>query len=315
MERARSACQSLAAFGVWAGWSLTVVGLVEGLVRAAGAVTALEITPVRRVAVLAQSVGVMICWLVAGWGTCFLSRLTAASKIAYLERFSRAADELALQMVRAISLLESHNAGLGKRTEIASSADIPHTGRAVALAEIERATRSAQWAEAEGLIAEFEARFPGDSQPAELRQDLAAARRRVIQHGLAQLDAARKANDAEGLLELYPAVASTLDEEARGSLASEVAGWFLTLIHRRLRAGKIQADLVQLAGRFAETFATTVEGASVRASLSTLRRSVGLCPRCAQPYNGDAEACPACLGETATPPGAGATKAEPTRIL
>ena len=30
--------------------------------------------------------------------------------------------------------------------------------------------------------------------------------------------------------------------------------------------------------------ATTVEGASVRASLPTLRRSVGLCPRCAQPY-------------------------------
>ena len=32
------------------------------------------------------------------------------------------------------------------------------------------------------------------------------------------------------------------------------------------------------AARFAETFATTVEGASVRASLPTLRRSVGLCP-------------------------------------
>ena len=53
--------------------------------------------------------------------------------------------------------------------------------------------------------------------------------------------------------------------------------------------------MVQLAARFAESFAATVEGASVRASLPTLRRSVGLCPRCAQPYIGVADACPNCL--------------------
>ena len=53
--------------------------------------------------------------------------------------------------------------------------------------------------------------------------------------------------------------------------------------------------MVQLAARFAENFAATVEGASVRASLPTLRRSVGLCPRCAQPYIGVADACPNCL--------------------
>jgi hypothetical protein len=218
-------------------------------------------------------------------------------------------------MTRAISLLESYAEVLEKLSEIDPTADFPHRAKALALAAVERATRSSQWAEAEGLIEEFEARFPGDSQAAELRQDLAAVRRGAIEHGLAQLDAARNSNDAAGVLELYPAVASTLDEEARRSLASDLAGWFLSLIHRRLRAGRIQADLVQLAGRFAETFAATVEGASVRASLSTLRRSVGLCPRCAQPYVGIAEACPACLGKTASPPGASAASAEPTRTL
>ena len=84
------------------------------------------------------------------------------------------------------------------------------------------------------------------------------------------------------------------DQEQRAALDRDLARWFLTLIHRRLRTGKVQADVVQLAARFAETFAATVEGASVRASLPTLRRSVGLCPRCAQPYTGVADACPNC---------------------
>jgi hypothetical protein len=87
----------------------------------------------------------------------------------------------------------------------------------------------------------------------------------------------------------------SLDDERRGGLDRDLSKWFLGLIHRRLRTGKVQADVVQLAARFAETFATTVEGASVRASLPTLRRTVGLCPRCAQPYIGVADACPNCL--------------------
>src|SRR5262249_8982800 len=82
----------------------------------------------------------------------------------------------------------------------------------------------------------------------------------------------------------------------------DVAAWFLSAIHRRLRTGKIQADVVSLAGRFADAFATTVEGASVHAALPTLRRSVGLCPRCAQPYIGIADACPKCLGFATNPP-------------
>ena len=43
------------------------------------------------------------------------------------------------------------------------------------------------------------------------------------------------------------------------------------------------------------------QGASVRAALPTLRRSVGLCPRCAQPYTGVAEACPRCLRRRGAP--------------
>jgi len=86
------------------------------------------------------------------------------------------------------------------------------------------------------------------------------------------------------------------DLEMRASLEADLSRWLLRLIHHRLRTGRIQADLAHLAGRIAESFSHTVDGASLRASLPTLRRSAGLCPRCAQPYAGVADACPACLG-------------------
>ena len=166
--------------------------------------------------------------------------------------------------------------------------------------------RSASWVEAATLLQEFEFEFPGDPQSAVLRQDLATARQGAIRDDLAPIEAARNANDPDRVLELYHKLAPSLATEVHGPLASDLASWFLSLIHRRLRTGKIQADVVRLAARFAETFATTAQGASVHAALPTLRRSVGLCPRCAQPYVGIDEACPQCLGRheaAALPPG------------
>jgi hypothetical protein len=104
------------------------------------------------------------------------------------------------------------------------------------------------------------------------------------------------------VLELYRALGSSLAFERRGELERDLAKWFLELIHRRLRGGRIQLDVVQLASQAAETFAATVEGASLRASLPVLRRSVGLCPRCAQPYLGPNSACPQCQPGTASAP-------------
>jgi hypothetical protein len=62
--------------------------------------------------------------------------------------------------------------------------------------------------------------------------------------------------------------------------------------------------VVVLAAQVSEIFGATPDGASVRAALPTLRRSVGLCPRCAQPYVGSAAACPRCLsrGSHVEPP-------------
>jgi hypothetical protein len=61
----------------------------------------------------------------------------------------------------------------------------------------------------------------------------------------------------------------------------------------------MRADVAVLAARVALSLDDTPEGASLRASLPTLRRAAGLCARCGQPYTGIAEACPICQSAAA----------------
>ena len=137
--------------------------------------------------------------------------------------------------------------------------------------------------------------YQGDPRISSLDQEIQAARNAARDEHMAQLDAARKVNDPDRVLEVHKSLVPLLEAEARASLEADLSRWFLRLIHNRLRTGRIQADLAHLAGRIAESFSHTVDGASLHASLPTLRRSAGLCPRCAQPYTGVAEACPDCL--------------------
>jgi hypothetical protein len=142
--------------------------------------------------------------------------------------------------------------------------------------------------------------------------DASAAHRAVSLHDrMAELKAAREVNDPHRVLELYQTIAPALESEPRTALQSEIAEWFLTVIYRRLRTGKIQVEVVELAGQFAEAFAATTQGASVRAALPTMRRSAGLCPICAQPYIGTASACPDCLRGASVPAPPDVTSPDP----
>jgi hypothetical protein len=152
------------------------------------------------------------------------------------------------------------------------------------------------------LLDAFSEELPNDTRLFSLEEELRSARSEAIESHAAQIDAARKVNDPERVLELHQGMMPLLDHEARASLEADLSKWFLKLIHNRLRTGKIQADVAILAGRIADVFCHTVEGASLRASLPTLRRSAGLCPRCAQPYTGLANACPQCLAAPSLPP-------------
>ncbi|MGA9925131.1 MAG: hypothetical protein WBQ29_17160, partial [Isosphaeraceae bacterium] len=178
--------------------------------------------------------------------------------------------------------------------------------REQSLAEIRRTIRAGKWDEAAALLDGYSPAELDDPRLAALRQEMQSAQAAARAEQLAQLNAARQVNDPDRVLEIHQSLLPLLDAETRVSLEADLSQWFLRLIHNRLRTGKIQTDLAVLAGRIADAFSHTVEGASLRASLPTLRRSAGLCSRCGQPYNGLANACPACLAQAqlaARPPG------------
>jgi hypothetical protein len=178
----------------------------------------------------------------------------------------------------------------------------PEANKEDVVAEIQRSIRTGQWSEAKVLLDAFSDEFPDDPRLVSLEEELQSARSEALESHSAQLDAAQKVNDPERVLELHQGMMPLLDHEARASLEADLSKWFLKLIHNRLRTGKIQANVAILAGRIADVFCHTVEGASLRASLPTLRRSAGLCPRCAEPYTGLANVCPKCLAAPGSPP-------------
>lgn len=187
-----------------------------------------------------------------------------------------------------------------ERASVTADVD-PARTRARHLAEIRQAIRGRLWDEAATLVAAFSDSHPDDPEAPRLAAELAEARAAARDEFLAKIAAAREVNEPERVLELRDELKPLADPDALRVLDRDLAKWLLMLIHRRLRTGTVRADVAVLAGRVAATLDETPEGASLRASLPTLRRAAGLCPRCAQPYTGVADACPACLsGATAT---------------
>jgi hypothetical protein len=277
------------------------LGVLAGLLRVLEASAAGDPDPVSWARAVGGAGFLVLAYALAGRAAYVLCRVAATVVAESLERGVRRSEMLATESARVAGLLEKIGGVLAQRIDSGGAATVLEQGRLRSLAEIGQSIRGERWVEAEASLEVFEIEYPGDSRSAVLRAELAAARQGVIDNGLAQLEAARSANDPDRVLELYRALASSVTDEVRGPLEHDLSTWFLNLIHRRLRLGKIQADVVSLAGRFAEAFATTAQGASVHAALPTLRRSVGLCPRCAQPYTGIADACPQCLGLAAGP--------------
>jgi hypothetical protein len=238
---------------------------------------------------------VVLAFGLAGVGAFVASRLVAALVLAHFDRTRLVAEELLALAARGVVALERLVETGQRGAEPATSSNASNRKRDWSLAAIERAMGATQWAEAEALLDAFEAEFLGDPELDRLKNQLVSSRRNAAQEHLARLEAARQVKDPDRVLEIFQVVGPGLEAEARTSLERDLAKWCLDLIHRRLRTGKIQPEVVLLATRVAETFGTTIEGASLRAALPTLRRSVGLCPRCAQPYTGNAVACPKCL--------------------
>lgn len=69
-------------------------------------------------------------------------------------------------------------------------------------------------------------------------------------------------------------------------------------IFRRMHSGSVRHDVAELAQALVGNFPDSKEGLTLAQVMPVLRRSAGLCPRCARPYTGIANACHDCLRGT-----------------
>jgi hypothetical protein len=124
----------------------------------------------------------------------------------------------------------------------------------------------------------------------------------VVEDLRSQLEAFRRADVPERVIECRDALTEHLRGEALHQLDQQVVRWLVSRVQARARAATLAgaAAAAALAARVAESFGDTPEGASLRAALPGLRRKAGLCPRCARPNPGDAAFCPRCAGAAAT---------------
>ena len=159
----------------------------------------------------------------------------------------------------------------------------------------------ARWDHAEAIARELAVESPDDPEASALLDELDRYRTFAVADLRQRIEAARQANDPDGAISSRDELAKILRGEAILEVDRSMVKWLMSLIQRRLRTGTIRADMVALAARVAESFGGTTEGASLRASLPTLRRSAGLCPKCAEPYTGVGDACPKCLAASSAP--------------
>jgi hypothetical protein len=186
--------------------------------------------------------------------------------------------------------------------------------RAIAVAGVRQAIDEGRWERADRLIASLRRDFPETPEADELTDDVAQGRQRAIDDLKGRLDAARAVNDPDQVLTYRDELTLHLRGDELKELDRQVVGWLIMLIQKRLRAGGVRAEVVELASRTAQSFGDTPEGASLQASLPTLRRSAGLCPKCSRAYTGTEDACPECLRavprRTAGPPSIGSPAPE-----
>ena len=119
------------------------------------------------------------------------------------------------------------------------------------MAEIVRAARSAEWVEVESRFRTSRPPFPMIPNCRLWKKNWPEPARMSSRRSLDQLDAAQAVSDADRVFEIYQSMSPSLDRGlAVPPLIPRSGRWFLGLIHRRLRTGNVQADVVQLAAAF-----------------------------------------------------------------
>jgi hypothetical protein len=158
-----------------------------------------------------------------------------------------------------------------------------------------QAIAAGRWAQAEKLVGRFIKDHPGP-EAARLLAELEDSRNRAVEGLMTRLEAAKRAADALLAVEIRDALTEHLRGDRLADLDRDLVRWLVGEIKKKVRSGPIKPEVATLASRVADSFADTPEGAALKGSIPNLRRSAGLCPRCARPYRGADDACPRCLG-------------------
>jgi hypothetical protein len=197
----------------------------------------------------------------------------------------------ALLETRVVPALERIAAAL----ENPSAAAEPIPSRFAMIAEVRRSIHEGDFVRAQETLSDLSLDHPDAPEVPAIVEELARARILAINDRRKRLDAARSSNDPDAVLTLRDHLAEVLDARDRDPLDRDIVRWIMGILMKRLRTGTVAPDVAILAARVADAFGHLNEGASLRASLPTLRRSAGLCARCAKPYTGVEDACPECL--------------------
>jgi hypothetical protein len=300
-ERVKQACRDIRSFGQWVGFGLLSLGVLTALDQLHPILTSKFVGASWGPAILRAGAS-LLGYGLTGWVVAASARFCAAATREFFEQQARSDARAAEFSAQSITLLERIAAALADAESLHHASTARSSGHTIALAEISRAISERRVAEAQSLLHAFAAENRDHPKVSELGQELVEAIREAASHHMAELDAAREVNDPERVIEIYQVLAPLMEHDTRVTLDRDLSRWFLSLIHRRLRSGTIQTDVVLLADRVSALFASTAEGASLRASLPTLRRSVGLCPRCGEPYAGSDDACIKCRASPSNRP-------------
>jgi len=288
-------------------WGLLVLGLGLALDRAQDLVSDVQLTWGERVVL-----GILLIvygggFALAGWvvGRLFQALGEVIGVIVdQSDSAKRTADLLERRVAPTLERLavafERSAAGSAAQSPSQSPNQARDDGRAIAVAGVRQAIDDGRWDRAERLVQALARDYPEAPETSSLADEVAEGRRQAINDLQARIEASKQANDPEQVIAYRDELTLHLRGDDLKQLDKQLVGWLMGLIQRRMRAGSVQPDVAELASKVADSFGDTAEGASLRAALPTLRRSAGLCPRCAQPYRGVADACPDCLGPAAS---------------
>jgi hypothetical protein len=289
--------RALAAAAPYVTVGLAAIGPILGAIHVLSTGTAAAPTRVDWLVAALLALRELVLFGLLGWGAGQLVRIAATwieLALDQAEAARRTAELIERQVVPALERL-----AVAREHRPAAPAD---DGRARAIAEVRQAIEEGRWDQAQRLAEDFARGFPDAAEADRIAAEIAEGRQAAATDLRARLDASRGANDPEAVIALRDELVRLLGEGPRADLDRQVIAWLMGLIQRRMWTGTVRADVVQLAEQVVDRFGHTREGASLRASLPTLRRSADLCPRCGQPYTGIDAACPSCLaGGTVTP--------------